>query len=99
MPYQRISTEEAKSLLESGDVTVMDVRDAGSFSQSHIKNAIHVSDANVEEFVTTADQSKPLLIYCFHGNSSQGAADYFNSKGFNEVYSLDGGYEEWRTQS
>ncbi|MDE0931482.1 MAG: rhodanese-like domain-containing protein, partial [Halioglobus sp.] len=43
-----------------------------------------------------ADRDQPLLIYCYHGNSSQGAADYFFNQGFEDVYSMDGGYEAWR---
>jgi thiosulfate sulfurtransferase len=36
-------------------------------------------------------------VVCYHGNSSQSAAAYLVSQGFSEVYSLDGGFELWRT--
>jgi thiosulfate sulfurtransferase len=39
----------------------------------------------------------PLIVSCYHGNSSQSAAAYLCSQGFTEVYSLDGGFEVWRT--
>ena len=38
----------------------------------------------------------PLIVACYHGNSSQSAAAYLAHQGFSEVYSLDGGFELWR---
>jgi thiosulfate sulfurtransferase len=35
-------------------------------------------------------------VCCYHGNSSQGAAQYFAEQGFTQAYSLDGGYEMWK---
>ena len=42
------------------------------------------------------DKEKPLIVVCYHGNSSQGAAEFFASQGCREVYSLDGGFVEWQ---
>ncbi|MGH8548432.1 MAG: rhodanese-like domain-containing protein, partial [Methylococcales bacterium] len=66
------------------------------YSSAHIENARHINDANVEEFVETADKTRPLLIYCYHGFTSLGAAEYFANSGFTDVSSLDGGFESWR---
>jgi thiosulfate sulfurtransferase len=52
----------------------------------------------MDEFLAVADKAKPLIVYCYHGNSSQGAANYFDGLGFKEVYSVDGGYEAWRSK-
>ena len=38
----------------------------------------------------------PLIVTCYHGNSSQSAAAYLVGQGFSDVYSLDGGFELWR---
>ena len=80
MPYQRISVEEAESLIEKNEVTLIDIRD----------------NENVEDVLSSADKNKPLIIYCYHGNSSQGAADYFYNMGFKQSFSVDGGFEEWK---
>ena len=97
MSFKRISVPEAKTLLAELEVTVIDVRDAGSFEAGCIDGATRVADHNVQEFVGATDKDKPLVIYCFHGHSSQGAAEYFVEQGFSQVYSIDGGYEAWRT--
>ena len=96
MPIKRISIDEAKSLIDTADITIADVRDAGAYQASNIANSVHLSDDNVEDFVANGDKDKPLLIYCYHGHASQGAANYFDSQGFAEVYSIDGGFEAWR---
>jgi thiosulfate sulfurtransferase len=98
MPYKRISIDEAKMLIDKGGVTLADVRDAGAYGAGRIENAIHVQQETIDDFLAVAEKSKPLIIYCYHGNSSQGAADYFDGLGFAEVYSVDGGYEAWRSK-
>ena len=96
MSYKCISIDAAKSLIDQGAVTLADVRDAGAFRAGNIQNAINIQQEIVEEFLATADKDLPLIVYCYHGNSSKGAADYFSSQGYKEVYSMDGGYEAWR---
>ena len=96
MSYKRISIDEAKNLMESGTVTIGDVRAADAFDAGSIANAIHIHQQILDEFLATTAKDKPLILYCYHGNSSQGAANYFSEQGFEEVYSVDGGYEAWR---
>ena len=95
MSYQRISIEDAKVLIKDKDITLIDIRDFNSFSSGHIQNAIHIEDLNIENFIQEKDKNKPILIYCYHGNSSQIAANFFDQKGFKFVYSMDEGYEGW----
>lgn len=96
MPFTRISISEAQTLIKKEDVTLIDIRDFASFNAGNIENSIHVTNENVQEIAESVNKNKPLIIYCYHGNSSQGAADYFSSLGFSECYSVDGGYEEWK---
>ena len=95
MSYQRISIEDAKALIKDKDTTLIDIRDFNSFSSGHIENAIHIEDLNIENFIQEKDKNKPILIYCYHGNSSQTAANFFYQNGFQQVYSMDEGYEGW----
>jgi len=98
MPYKCISIDEAKALIDQGEATIADVRDPGSHQAGNIANSINIQQDTVEAFLSATDRDKPLLVYCYHGHSSQGAADYFSEQGFLEVYSMDGGYEAWRTK-
>jgi thiosulfate sulfurtransferase len=96
MAFKPISINQAEELIRSGKATLLDIRDPASYAAGHIADAIHVSNDNVADIVTAADKQAPLIIYCYHGNSSQGAADYFSGLGFEQCYSVDGGYEAWK---
>ena len=41
------------------------------------------------------NKNDTILIYCYHGNSSQSAANFFSHHGFKNVFSMDEGYEGW----
>ena len=97
-PFRRIDVAEAKGLLERSDLLVLDARDAGSFEKSHVNGAQRISSANLSAVVGGTAKARPILIYCYHGNASREYAQIFSDFGFGEVYSLDGGYEAWRSQ-
>ena len=95
--WKEIGVQQAKEKIEAGQAEVIDIRDSGSYEAAHIPGAVHLSDGDVvKEFLETSDKEKPLIVYCYHGISSQGAAAYFVEQGFNEVYSMSGGFESWR---
>ena len=93
--YKCIDVSEAKELIINNKVTIADIRDNGSYKEGNIPDSINLTDQNIEEFMETADRSAPLLVYCYHGNNSIGAAEYFANNGFMSVFSLDGGYAEY----
>ena len=95
MSFQCISIKEAKSLIEKDDLILIDIRDYNSFSKGHIENAIHVEDLNIDNFLKDKDKDETILIYCYHGNSSQSAAIFFSHHGFKNVFSMDEGYSGW----
>jgi thiosulfate/3-mercaptopyruvate sulfurtransferase len=94
--FSRIDVEAARELMRRADILVLDVRDAASYALSRIGSAQRVSDANIYEVLTGTPKSRPVLIYCYHGNASQVYAETFADFGFREVYSMDGGFERWR---
>ena len=96
MAFERISIDQAEQLIQAENVSLFDIRDPESYAAGHIENAIQVGNHNIESIVAATNKQQPLIIYCYHGNSSQGAADYFSSLGFERCYSVDGGYEEWK---
>lgn len=95
--FQRLSLDAAKNLLDTRQTAQwVDIRDALSFQQGHIPSAVRIDNDNLGDFLAKADRQAPLVVCCYHGISSQNAAQFFAGEGFNEVYSLDGGFEGWR---
>ena len=90
-----VSVVEAKARLDKKDAVFIDVRDPDFFGAAHIPQALHIHDGNVEEFIRDADKVKTVVVYCYHGNSSLGGANYLMEKGFSDVYSMAGGFTDW----
>ena len=94
--FKRIPPEQAQALREQGAV-VVDVRDPATFAARHIAGSKHLDNHSISDFIRAADLDAPTVVVCYHGNSSQSAAAYLISQGFSDVYSMDGGFELWRT--
>ncbi len=93
--FSHLSVEQASQMIEAGPVQIVDVRDNQSFAWSHIPGAIHLTQTNFADFVLHGEFDVPVIVCCFHGISSQSAAEHIARQGFERVYSLDGGYEAW----
>lgn len=95
--FKCISAQEALALIDQG-ATIADIRDPQSFAQSHITDAVHLSNENLQDFLQDRDMDQPLIVCCYHGFSSQNAAAQLAHLGFDQVFSLNGGFEGWRTE-
>ncbi len=93
--FKRINVEQAQEMCANGAVMV-DIRDPESFASGHPIGAIHLDNQSIAEFVAQADLDVPTIVICYHGHSSQSAAAYLHSLDFSDLYSMDGGFEEWR---
>ena len=95
MSFQCISIEEAKIIIDKDNLTIIDIRDRNSFLNGHIDKAIHVEDLDIDNFLKDKNKNETILIYCYHGNSSKSAANFFVQHGFEKVLSMDEGYVGW----
>ncbi len=95
--YECITVQVAEEYLRKG-ARLVDVRDPQSFEQAHIRGAFHLTNGTLNQFVSESDFEQPILVLCYHGNSSKGAAQYLINQGFDCVYSVDGGFDAWYLQ-
>jgi len=93
--YKRINKQTTIEILSNPEALLFDIRDWESYRDGHVDNAIHLAIDNLSRLADEIDKSRPVLVMCYHGNSSQSVADYFVKNGFEDVYSIDGGYEGW----
>ncbi|CAM4172232.1 thiosulfate sulfurtransferase GlpE [Pseudoalteromonas ostreae] len=98
MAFKHISITQTQALLNQDDVVIADIRDPNSYQAGHIPGSEHLSNANIGEFMMNKEFDQPIIIVCYHGMSSQGAANYLAEQGFEDVYSMDGGFTQWETQ-
>ena len=96
MQIPEIQIDQAKERLDHKDSIFVDIRDPDSYQAAHIPGALHLDNGNLQEFVQNTEKEKPLVVYCYHGNSSLGAVAYLLENGFKNVASMSGGFEAWR---
>lgn len=96
MSWQRLPAAAAAAFIAERRPLLLDVRDAAAYAQAHMPGAQHLDNQSAAQLLATTDPAQVLLVYCYHGHSSQSAAAWLSEKGFAEVYSLDGGFEHWR---
>lgn len=92
-----LSTAETAELAKNNAV-IVDIRDADSFAQGHMPGAVHLDNHSVAAFIQQADLDAPTVVVCYHGHASQSAAAYLHSQGFDQVYSMNGGFADWSLQ-
>ena len=92
----QIDIHKVNEFLTEGSATIVDIRDPASYAMGHIPSALSLNEQNVEQVTDQLDKQKTLVVCCYHGISSQGAAGYLISKGFKDVHSMIGGYEAWQ---
>ncbi len=96
---QEISPKDAFVLMQKKAVTVVDVRDAQSYYYGHIPDAIHVPMSNLAE-LQNIPQDKPIIVYCFVGQTSQRAIHIMIEAGYSpeKLLNLKGGIALWNTE-
>lgn len=94
--FARINLDDARALMATRDPVIADIRDPQSYAAGHILGAVPLNNENLHDFVLHTASDAPVIVVCYHGVSSQGAAQYLCEQGFSEVYSLDGGFTAWQ---
>ena len=96
--FKFIEADQAIDKINNEESIVVDIRDKDSFDQGHIDGALNLSNNNIDSFVLDTKKNLCIIVCCYRGNSSQRAAKFLTDKGFENVYSLNGGYEEWKSE-
>ncbi|EPN4992266.1 TPA: thiosulfate sulfurtransferase GlpE [Vibrio vulnificus] len=97
--FKHIDVQGAHALISRGEARLVDIRDPQSFAVAHAQSAFHLTNDSIVNFMQQVEFEQPVLVMCYHGISSQGAAQYLVNQGFEEVYSVDGGFEAWHRAS
>ena len=75
---------------------VVDIRDPQSYSLSHVEGATQLNNDTLNTFMAETEKTQPVAVMCYHGISSQQAAAFLVAQGYENVASVDGGFEHWR---
>ena len=95
---QNVNANTFEQKIKAGGVQVLDVRTAGEYSGSHLKNVMLADWTDKAQFAERTkylDKNKTLLVYCAAGGRSGQAAEWLKEQGFKEVVNLQGGITAW----
>jgi len=94
----RITVEQLRDRLSKNEVTLIDVRDADAYMQSHIAGAMHIPLARIDGEIPYLPKGKPIVTYCTcpHDEAAADANMILNHGGIAEAYALKGGLHAWQ---
>jgi len=91
-----ITAAQAKTLIDGGNVIILDVRTQEEFNQGHIQDAVLLPDYDIAAKAATVllDKNAKILVYCRTGRRSALAAKELIAMGYTDVLDF-GGIIDW----
>lgn len=95
--YQQISQEEAKEMMDTQDVIILDVREQDEYDSGHIPGAVLLPVGTIDEETAAEvipEKDSTVLVYCRSGNRSKTASSVLAELGYTNIYEF-GGINTW----
>lgn len=91
-----VDTSEAVRLINN-DATVVDLRSSETFGRGHIVGSRNIPMDELDARLGKLEplKSKPIIMVCDAGMTSNKAIDSLRKSGFESVYGLKGGMNAW----
>ena len=95
--YQQITQEEAKEMMDTQEVIILDVREQDEYDSGHIPGAVllplgSISEESAARVIPEKDTT--VLVYCRSGSRSKKAAKALAELGYTGIYEF-GGIRTW----
>ncbi len=93
-----ISVEELRRLLDAGvGLELLDVRDHSELDAGSLPGAVSIPRGHLElEVEARIPRHRPVVVYCAEGIRSLLAAKTLQALGYTKVWSLAGGFDQWK---
>ena len=95
--YQQITQEEAKEMMDTQEVIILDVREQDEYDSSHISGAVLLLVGSSDEDTAAEvipEKDSTVLVYCRSGNRSKTASSTLVELGYTNIYEF-GGINTW----
>jgi rhodanese-related sulfurtransferase len=93
--YTDTSVQQAKELIDKGDVFILDVRTQEEYNAGHIKNSTLIPLQDLSKRLNEVPRDRDILVYCRTGGRSTAASEILANNGFTRIYNMKGGITEW----
>ncbi len=84
--YNLVNFEQAKNMIESQNVILIDVRTSNEYEFMHIKNAINIPVDEIANRINEINDGRNIMVYCASGARSKNAILTLNNFGINNIY-------------
>ena len=95
--YQQITQEEAKEMMDSQEVIILDVREQDEYDNGHIPGAVLMPVGSIDEDTAAEvipEKDSAVLVCCRSGNRSKTASSALAELGYTNIYEF-GGINTW----
>ncbi len=92
-PYQQISQEEAKEMMDTQEVVILDVREQDEYDSGHIPSAVLLPVGSIDEDTAAAvipEKDSTVLVYCRSGRRSKTASSALAELGYTNIFEFGG---------
>ena len=93
--YQQITQEEAKEMMDTQEVIILDVREQDEYDSGH--GAVLLPVGSIDEDTAAEvipEKDSSVLVYCRSGNRSKTASTVLVELGYTNIYEF-GGINTW----
>jgi len=96
---REIDARQATELIADQDAAIIDVREQDEVDQGAIPGSIHIPRGYLELRIEEAvrDKTKPVVVYCAGGVRSVFAAKAMQDLGYENAFSMAGGFGAWKS--
>lgn len=95
--YQQITQEDAKEMMNTQSVIILDVREQDEYDSGHIPGAVLLPVGEIAADTAAAlipEKDAAVLVYCRSGNRSKTASSALARLGYTNIYEF-GGINTW----
>jgi rhodanese-related sulfurtransferase len=94
-PFTRIDVNEAKQLIDGGNVQVVDSREPHEHHDGHVPGSLNIPHMATLSRAAELAKDRPILFICKSGQRSAVAAEFAASLGLDDLYNVEGGHDAW----
>ncbi len=94
--YIEVNTNDAITLMDEDNLTILDVREEKERKSGFIDRDINIPMSQVKAKLDELNSSKNILVYCKSGMRSGQIASLLCNNSFQNVYILKGGFNAWQ---
>ena len=94
--FKFISVEDTRKCINDGKTKIVDTRDPEAHAQGKIGDATRLDNNTLPAFLADTPKDTPVIVYCYKGKGSQQVAQFLCEQGYQDVFSMEGGFEAWK---